>query len=200
MVMTKARTDFDSVEEAMPDAKRFCARDGISWIMRNPVDGLYHVVYPYSEGVKHHYLHNNKWELCVELHTEVRAKFHVKVKSQAFIPDPEAMFVALRNVKVRLHFIGMPGESMFNAGTEEAPLWISDWRETIDLLEHALHGSERKREAKPTDTVRRCQVMTSSRTMLSTLKAILAVAERYDTPEMNTIRDSARHALPRPQL
>lgn len=50
-------------------------------------------------------------------------------------------FKALREVKLRLHFLGTPGESMWNAGSEARPNWQPDWRYEIDLIEHALHGS-----------------------------------------------------------
>jgi hypothetical protein len=66
--------------------------------------------------------------------------------------------VALREIKLRLHFMGTPGEPMWNTGTEEKPFWIPDWRYEIGLLEHALHGSPIEHTERPRDTKRRCEV------------------------------------------
>jgi hypothetical protein len=47
----------------------------------------------------------------------------------------------LNSIKVRAHFIDMPSETMWNAGTPENPSWVPDWREEIGLIEQALHGT-----------------------------------------------------------
>lgn len=66
-----------------------------------------------------------------------------------------AMLKALRAIKLRLHFMGWPAESMWNNGTTENPHWITDWRYEIALLEHALHGSPVTADEKPADTMPR---------------------------------------------
>jgi hypothetical protein len=69
----------------------------------------------------------------------------------------EALLVAmaaLKQIKLRLHFMGWPAESYWNNGTDEKPHWIPDWRYEIALLENALHGADITQPAKPTDTKR----------------------------------------------
>lgn len=77
----------------------------------------------------------------------------------------DAMTKALEAIKLRLHFCGWPGESMWNiADADKPPHWMPDWRYEIDLLEHALHGSERRYPERPTDTRRRNEISTRERT------------------------------------
>jgi len=46
---------YDAVDDAVPSAMRYCKRDGITWIMRDK-EGRFHIIYPYCESVKNHYL------------------------------------------------------------------------------------------------------------------------------------------------
>jgi hypothetical protein len=70
----------------------------------------------------------------------------------------DAMREAVERVKFRLHFDGWPAESFWNAGTEESPRWIPDWRYEIALIEHALHGTPITQPEKPTDTKPRNEI------------------------------------------
>lgn len=67
-------------------------------------------------------------------------------------------FAALREVKIRLHFVDMPQEPMVDAGMKGKPHWIPDWRYEIDLLEHALHGSPRRYTERPRDNKPRHEI------------------------------------------
>lgn len=62
---------------------------------------------------------------------------------------------ALKRIKLRLHFVDMPGESMWDRGDG---VWVPDWRYEIQLIEHVLHGSPIKAAEKPTDTRKRIEV------------------------------------------
>lgn len=57
---------FPSIEEAMPTARKYCLNYGRQWIMQDP-EGRYHIIFPYTEHVEHHYLNVAKYRLCVEL-------------------------------------------------------------------------------------------------------------------------------------
>ena len=63
---------------------------------------------------------------------------------------------ALRKVKLRLHFLGMPGESMWKV--DDHFTWVPDWRYEIQLIENALHGSPITTPEKPTDVRNRIDV------------------------------------------
>jgi hypothetical protein len=58
----------------------------------------------------------------------------------------------VRAIKIRLHFMDWPAESFWNAGSEESPWWISDWRYEIGLIENVLHGTPITQPEKPDDT------------------------------------------------
>lgn len=70
----------------------------------------------------------------------------------------DLMANALKAVKIRLHFDGMPGESMWNAGTDDSPRWTSDWRHEIALIEQALHGTPYTPPSALEKVRRRCEV------------------------------------------
>lgn len=62
---------------------------------------------------------------------------------------------ALKRIKLRLHFLDMPGEPMWSpAGVA----WVPDWRYEIQLIEHVLHGRPITAAEKPTDTRKRIEV------------------------------------------
>ncbi|KRG65203.1 hypothetical protein ABB26_05205 [Stenotrophomonas humi] len=62
---------------------------------------------------------------------------------------------ALKRIKLRLHFLDMPGESMWDRGDG---VWVPDWRYEIQLIEHVLHGRPFTATEKPTDTRKRIEV------------------------------------------
>ncbi len=62
---------------------------------------------------------------------------------------------ALRRIRLRMHFIGMPGESMLDRGDG---VWMPDWRYEAQLIEHVLHGRPITAAEKPTDTRKRIEV------------------------------------------
>jgi hypothetical protein len=65
----------------------------------------------------------------------------------------------IKQLKLRIHFINYPGESMWNAGTPGLQdHWIPDWRYEIALIENYLHGSPITAAKKPGDTKRRIEV------------------------------------------
>lgn len=81
---------------------------------------------------------------------------------EAFAATPQGnLLEVIRRIKLRIHFIDWPGESMFNGGTDEKPHWIPDWRYEIALIENALHGTPVTVTNKPTDTKRRIEVMSA---------------------------------------
>lgn len=62
---------------------------------------------------------------------------------------------ALKRIRLRMHFIGMPGESMLDRGDG---VWMPDWRYEAQLIEHVLHGRSITVAEKPTDTRKRIEV------------------------------------------
>lgn len=62
---------------------------------------------------------------------------------------------ALKRIKLRLHFIEMPGESMWNP---TGNCWVPDWRYEIQLIESVLHGSPITAVEGPTDTRKRVEL------------------------------------------
>ena len=62
---------YETVEAAIPQAQRYCKRDGITWIMRDK-NGKFHIIYPYCESVKNHYLKVNNWTVEKQFETVVQ--------------------------------------------------------------------------------------------------------------------------------
>lgn len=58
----------------------------------------------------------------------------------SLIAKLEATEAVLGGLTVRIAFIDWPAEAHWNAGTEERPHWVPDWREEIALIEAARHG------------------------------------------------------------
>ena len=75
-----------------------------------------------------------------------------------FRRDLDAKTVALAEcvgrLKLRIVFIGWPGESYFNVGSDKYDWWVPDWRYELALIEHALHGTPVDQPEKPTDTTK----------------------------------------------
>lgn len=78
--------------------------------------------------------------------------------------DAEADLVAqlqrandcIRQVRLRLHFVDWPGESMWGSSSG---YWIPDWRYEAQLMENVLFGTEITTPERPTDTRKRCEVL-----------------------------------------
>lgn len=94
----------------------------------------------------------------------------------------DLMAHALKAVKIRLHFDGMPGESMWNAGTDDSPRWTSDWRHEIALIEQALHGTPYTPPSALEKVRRRCEVSVQAedahKGALAALVASVSLLER----------------------
>jgi hypothetical protein len=67
-------TDYshESVDAALPNAKRYCMRDGRIWIMKR-TDGRFEIINPYCKDVEHHYKSVLGWTVAAELTLEVKA-------------------------------------------------------------------------------------------------------------------------------
>lgn len=63
-------TDFGSIEEAIPDARRYCSRHGRIWIMRDH-QGRFHIINPYSKETENHYRVVLGWTIVRELRTDI---------------------------------------------------------------------------------------------------------------------------------
>lgn len=72
--------------------------------------------------------------------------------------EKEPLIAALKEIKLRMIFMGWPGESMWNIGSDEMPMWVPDWRYEFQLIEHLLHGSDIETEQHAKDTKRRDDV------------------------------------------
>ena len=68
-----ALESYDSLESTLPDAKRYCKRDGLIWIMKRPT-GRFEIVSPYAQSVKDHYIDVLGWELVAELTLDIRVE------------------------------------------------------------------------------------------------------------------------------
>lgn len=62
----------------------------------------------------------------------------------------------IRQIRLRLHFVDWPGESMWGEATGH---WIPDWRYEAQWIENVLFGTEITAPEKPTDTRKRCEVL-----------------------------------------
>lgn len=100
-----------------------------------------------------------------------------------FRRDLDAKIVALAEcvsrLKRRIHFIGWPGESYFNAGSDKYDWWVPDWRYEIALIENVLHGSPVDQPEKPTDTTKAIELKRAARRGYRNLPTPLDAGDTY---------------------
>lgn len=69
----------------------------------------------------------------------------------ALLAKMEAMEAVLADVSRRIAFLNWPAETFWNAGTDDRPHWVPDWRRELALLEAARHGTDfRHPDERPT--------------------------------------------------
>ena len=100
-----------------------------------------------------------------------------------FRRDLDAKTVALAEcvsrLKLRIIFIGGPGESYWSAGNDKYDWWLPDWRYEIALIENVLHGSPVDQPEKPTDTKRLIELKTAAQRGYRNLPSILGSDDTY---------------------
>jgi len=68
----------------------------------------------------------------------------------------------IKRFKVRLHFVGMPNESMWSATVRttwgDRERWYPDWRYEAQAVDNWLHASEIRTAEKPSDTKTRIEI------------------------------------------
>ena len=100
-----------------------------------------------------------------------------------FRRDLDAKTVALAEcvsrLKLRIAFIGWPGESYFNVGSDKYDWWVPDWRYELALIEHALHGTPVDQPEKPTDTTKSIDLKRAAHRGYRNLPTPLGAGDTY---------------------